>query len=708
MIDRLSYLNDEQYEAVTSNAKYLRVIAGAGSGKTRVLTERIIYLINETGYPFESLVAITFTNKAAKEMRDRVSKVLKEGEIPLISTFHSFCVRFLRHTIHNIGYKNDFTIIDDEDQTKIIKKIIKDLKIDDERITPKSIINFISDYKNSGFSYEVALDDTQGFEVENAKAKVFKKYELYLENNNYLDFDDLILKTVYILENFPSVQSVWSHKYNAVLVDEFQDTNDIQYKLIRLLMNDNTSLFVVGDPDQTIYTWRGANINIILNLKHDFDGVKDIVLNTNYRSTKNILNCANALIKNNFERVEKNLVTLNGEGGKVLFHQAPSGIEEAHFIIDRILELKRKSENKLKYSQVAVLYRSNYYSRDIERALMDYKMPYRIYGGVKFFNRKEIKDAIAFLRILSNSYDFLALQRLVSTLRVGVGAKSLEDISTHDDAYNYFKDNYHTTKTSKFINAIENGKEALNVEGVLYSKILDKMLETSQYYEHLREDREDERIENIQKGLLPYFDTYQKDHPEASLNEVLQDIMIYSAQDEIGDEDVISLMTIHTAKGLEFDYVFVIGLQEGVFPPSKTIIEQRDDLIEEERRLAYVAFTRARLQLILSCSVGFMPFLGRSGTPSRFMAEIKGRFEYYNRMKDEVNNVKYTPKRPSLAATFTSSSNMDYNLNDRIEHKAYGTGTVIVVDASSVTIKFDDPVYGEKKISKKFTGIKKV
>lgn len=708
MLERLNYLNQEQYTAVSANDQDIRVIAGAGSGKTRVLTERIVYLIEERGYPHSSIIAITFTNKAAKEMRDRVSKILENNSIPLIATFHSFCVRFLRQTIHHLGYRNDFTIIDDEDQEKIIKKIIKELKIDNDRITVKNVINFISDYKNSGLSYEDALNDHIGFEIETIKAKIYKRYEAYLQSNNYLDFDDLIIKSVKILEEFDDVRGYYAAKYNAILVDEFQDTNDIQYRLIKLLMNDNTNLFVVGDPDQTIYTWRGANINIILNLKKDFKNVKDVVLNTNYRSTKNILNCANALIKNNVDRVKKDLVTLNGDGGNVMLYQANRGDEEARFVVDRILELKRKSE-KIKYSSIAILYRSNYYSRDIERALMDFKLPYRIYGGVKFFNRKEIKDAIAFLRLVSNGQDYLALDRLVTTLRVGVGKKSLEDISNHNDVFDYFKENYYTVKTKPFIDAIVNARQDLEEKQLSISKILEKMLLKSLYIERLQDDKEDERIENIQKGLLPYFDNYQKEHPEATINEILQDIAIYSAQDEIGEEDVISLMTIHTAKGLEFDYVFVIGLQEGVFPPSKTILEQRDDLIEEERRLAYVAFTRARHQLFISCSLGFMAFLGKSATPSRFISEIKGKYQFYNRINQEINRVQYIPKKPILNATFTSaSSTVDYNINDRVEHKMYGLGTVIDFSDSSITIKFDDTTFGTKIISKKFTGIKKV
>ena len=709
MQNRLDYLNKEQYEAVTSNSKYIRVIAGAGSGKTRVLTERIIYLVNEMGFPYNSIVAITFTNKAANEMRERVASVLPADNIPLISTFHSFCVRFLRRTISRIGYTSNFTIIDDDDQKQIITKIIKDLHIDDDRITPKNTIEFISGYKNAGEGYMEAISDSIGFEIETKKAMIFKKYDLYLANNNYLDFDDLIIKTVQILENYSDIREKYQHYYNCILVDEFQDTNDIQYKLVKLLMNDSTFLFVVGDPDQTIYTWRGANIDIILNMKKEFKDIQDIVLNTNYRSTSNILNCANSLIKHNAARLEKDLIANNGVGGDVMFYQAPKQTQESRFVADRILDLKQRSKS-LKYSSFAILYRSNYYSRDIEQMMMNMHIPYRIYGSVKFFNRKEIKDAISFLKLINNPTDYLALSRIVTELRIGIGLKKLEELGNADNCFQYLKDKYKNEKTQYFINAIDEGIETLkNEQDVKYSFLLEKLLEKSKYIDHLQNDNEEERIENIKKGLLPYFDQYQKDHPSCSLDEVLQELAIFSAQDEMEEKDVVSLMTIHTAKGLEFDYVFVIGLEEGVFPPARTIMAFDDSLIEEERRLAYVAFTRAKKQLILTCNVGFMPMLGKNGTPSRFISDIRGMFKYCNRFKDEVNSVHYEKPKPTLKANFSvNNTNVDYNIGDKIEHKMYGFGKIVGVEDSSISIQFDDSTFGTKKISKRFTGIRKV
>ena len=410
MSDFLRKLNDEQYEAVTSFDKYLRVIAGAGSGKTRVLTCRIANLIENVGVLPYNILAITFTNKAAAEMRKRVDNMLKDSDAGAgytITTFHSFCARFLREEINHIGYTRSFTIVDEDDQLKIVKDIMKELELTDE-VKPKQCVSFISYMKSLNISCDELVKRNTLTEEETIKSKIYLKYEEFLQTNQYLDFDDLLIKSVDILKRYPLVRKKWQNKYEHILVDEFQDTNDIQYELLTLILSEYCSLFVVGDPDQTIYTWRGANVSLIMDFKKRFKPSRDIVLNQNYRSTKNILSCANALIKNNKNRVEKDLITANVEGAKVIHYQANSIESEADWVVQRIKELMNKNE-ELTYSDFAVLYRSNYYSRAFEQTLMNYRIPYVVYGGMKFFDRKEVKDSLAYLRLALQENDTLPL-----------------------------------------------------------------------------------------------------------------------------------------------------------------------------------------------------------------------------------------------------------------------------------------------------------
>lgn len=725
MSEILRNLNEEQYEAVTSFDKYLRVIAGAGSGKTRVLTCRIANLIENMGVLPYSILAITFTNKAAAEMRKRVDNMLKdsdEGAGYTITTFHSFCARFLREEIHHIGYTRSFTIVDEDDQLKIVKDIIKELDITDE-IKPKHCVSYISYVKTLNISYDELAKKHHLTEEEKIKSKIYLKYEEYLTTNQYVDFDDLLLKTVDILKRFPLVRKKWMEKYEHILVDEFQDTNDIQYELLTLLLSEHCSLFVVGDPDQTIYTWRGANVDLIMDFKKRFKPSRDIVLNQNYRSTKHILNCANELIKNNKKRVEKDLITNNIEGAKVIHYQANSIESEADWVVQRIKELMNKNED-LAYSDFAILYRSNYYSRAFEQTLVNYKIPYVVYGGMKFFDRKEVKDSLAYLRLALQENDTLAFERIINVPRRGIGDKAMQSIK--DGAkekgislYRYVKDYMSTNfRLKSFVDAVENCKKKLeNPNEQNLGDVLKELMSKVGYIDYLTEAKEEERIDNIHE-LAGYIFSLQSTNEELDLVSVIQEISLASAQDEMTDSNVVTLMTVHTAKGLEYPFVFVVGLSDGVFPSSRSIMGdngfvESKDAIEEERRLAYVAFTRAQKQLLLSHNEGFSYASGGYLKASRFIIEIGGCITPYYKPKPKVSIYDDPKPRLNKKVEYKSQSvlkdnNTDYRPGDLVNHSAYGSGIILSVELNSVRIAFKDPNVGQKVISKKFTGLKKV
>lgn len=721
----LRNLNTEQYDAVTSFDKYLRVIAGAGSGKTRVLTCRVAYLIEEMGVLPRSILAITFTNKAAREMKSRVDDMLStstNGFGYLITTFHSFCARFLREEIQHIDYPNNYVIMDEDDQIKVVKDIMKEMEVSDD-FKPKSVVSYISFTKTCGISPKEALEKAKDFVGETIKAKIYAKYEEYLTSNFYLDFDDLIIKTVEILKKFPRVKEKWNEKYEHILVDEFQDTNDIQYELLTLILGEHCSLFVVGDPDQTIYTWRGANVDLIMDFKKRFQPSRDIVLKKNYRSTKNILACANALIRNNKKRVEKDLITDNYSGAKVIKYEAQSTDKEASWVVQRINELLRNNE-ELTYSDFAILYRSNYYSRAFEQCLVNYRIPYVIYGGMKFFERKEVKDSIAYLRLALKEDDALAFERIINVPRRGIGDKALQDIKDgakerNCSMYKYCVDVLanKNLKIKDFVRAIENCKEKLadsNEEN--FGDILKDLMEKSGYLQSLRDEKESERIENIEE-LANYLFSLQSTHDNFSLAEALQEITLYSAQDEMEDKNMVTLMTVHTAKGLEYPFVFVVGMSEGVFPSARSIsggdgFMENKDAIEEERRLAYVACTRAKKQLFLSSSLGYSYASGGYMQASRFIHEIgEAASNYYlpsNKPNYDFNKTYLNKKTPYKSQAVLKDNDTSFRPGELVNHSAYGNGIIIGVEANAVRIAFKDPNVGQKLISKKFTGLKKV
>lgn len=729
MLD-LTYLNENQYNAVVSSSKYIRVIAGAGSGKTRVLTNRICYLI-ESGISPRNILAITFTNKASNEMKTRVIDAL-DGRVnaPLIATFHSFCVRFLKEEIECIGYPKDFNIIDEEDKGKLVKEILKDLNIDKNYIDYKEMINYISYLKTNFYNCNFVNNHVFDATRQEDKNKIFKTYQARLEKMKCLDFDDLLVKTYDILTTYQDIKQKWQNRYKFVLVDEFQDTNDIQFDLIKLIVGKDNSLFVVGDPDQTIYTWRGANLKIIMDFENLYPSATTIVLDENYRSKQKILDLSNALIKNNKMRISKDLKTNNGEGEDITYYHVDSSLSEANKVVTLIIKDREKYDYD--YKEIAILYRSNYLSREIENALVRNGIPYKIYGGVKFYERKEIKDSLAYLRILVNKDDDLSLQRIINEPKRGLGDTSLEKFKTLASTYNVslykaIKDNLDLINRNevrlnitKFIDMIEEfSNKDLHSDLV---NLLDDLLNESGYYSMLNEQDEEDRKDNI-KELMNNMTYYENNSSDVSLSGFLQEIALFTSADEIDDGDHVSLMTIHTAKGLEFKDVFVIGLCEGVFPSEKSLMEDSDN-IEEERRLAYVAFTRAKELLHISSNYGINFVVHASNTPSRFIKEIKGYYKdcnvvlsfdnnrispsYVYKSNNGYNsNIKQSPVINKQAIVNNVNNNIVWKVGDKLNHTNYGFGIVLSIKGELIEVAFKDSKVGVKTMLAKHGSLTK-
>ena len=720
----LDGLNSRQLEAVTCDKKYIRVVAGAGSGKTKVLTSRISYLIDSGVDPFK-ILAITFTNKASKEMKERVLKNINSVYgTPFISTFHSFCVRFLREEIGNIGYPKDFNILDEEDKTKLVKEILKERNFDKDYLNHKMIINYISfckTYCYKGNQVRSFFNEAK----EKDKKSVYQSYCDRLEKMQCLDFDDLLLKTYQILIANENVRDKWRRKFEYVLVDEFQDTNDIQFDLVKLLVGKENNLFVVGDPDQTIYTWRGANLDIIMQFNENFAGAVTIVLDTNYRSTQKILECANKLIKNNHNRLSKDLKAYNGEGEKVFYNNSSDSYAEAALVAKTILEEKQK--HSYSYSDFAILYRANYLSRDIEGALTRSGIPYKIYGGVKFYERKEIKDSLAYLRLLVNKQDDISLTRIINEPKRGVGDTLLNKYKemaneTFFSLYDTIKMNLSECKRNEvrnnlieFFDVIEKYSKQIE-DGASLGNVLDDLLKEIGYYNMIAEDEEEQRKENIQE-LMNNMTYFELNSDDPSLSAFLQEITLFTSQDEMESGDYVSLMTVHTAKGLEFKSVFIVGLCENIFPSIKSL-EENDDNLEEERRLAYVAFTRAMERLHLSSNYGINYVVHSSNTPSRFIREIKECLEINNAFKNNggiktyISEGRITNNKassvPAAKKEVKPLNNISWSVGDKLSHAVYGQGIVLRVDGDLINIAFKDPAYGVKTLLGKHGSLSKI
>ena len=719
-------LNENQYNAVTTEAQHVRVIAGAGSGKTRVLTYRIAYLISELDVEPWKILAITFTNKVANEMKSRVLKMLPEVSKDLtIRTFHSFASYFLRHEISILGFPASFTILDEEDQTKLVKDIAAEMGF---KRGDKIVGNTLA-YIGKQKLLEKYPDDIRiikpAFEDEKTCLEIYHRYEEEKYKNLSLDFDDLLLLTNRILENYPDIRTKWQNRIDHILVDEFQDTNDVEYKMIKYLKKPEATLYVVGDPDQTIYTWRGANQNIILDLNKRYFDMITIVLDRNYRSTQAILNSANKLIAHNKLRVTKNLYTKENMGENVIVHSAPSGRLEADYVAREINKLKQFGGYE--YKDIALLYRSNYITMDFEAALTRYQIPYKIYGGMKFYQRKEIKDVLAYFHLIVNTKDDISFSRIINVPRRGVGDTSeqliKEEASDHNmSLYEYIKNvepkdsevsNRIINSLKTMVTCVDIAREDINKNEEVFSKILEDMIWSLGYMEYLqKEDDGDERIENV-KALFEDIRHFLKSNPESTFDEYLQNIALLSSQDEMADGDFVSLMTVHTAKGLEYPVIFVIRFNQGIFPNLRAMNEGGYLAIEEERRLAYVAMTRAKQKLYLSLCNDYSYVIQSSLGPSQFLKESGNevlvsrennifRSNKPNKPKqfrfDDGDNLDFESDIPIKQDLDDPKNDVDeWHVGDIVIHKKLGRGVVIALEGDDI-IKVDFENEGIKSI----------
>jgi DNA helicase II / ATP-dependent DNA helicase PcrA len=632
--DAVSRLNPPQRQAVEITEQPLLIMAGAGSGKTRVLTHRIASLIATRKAPPWAILAITFTNKAAREMQDRVSKLVgPEGRDIWVSTFHSMCVRILRKDIERIGFTSNFSILDSSDQLSVIRNCMKELNVDTKKFEPKAVQAMMSTAKNELITpeqYEMKIGDY----FEGIVAKVYKMYQRRLKFNNSLDFDDLIMMTIELFKQVPEVLDFYQKKFKYIHVDEYQDTNRAQYMLCKMLADSHHRICVVGDSDQSIYRWRGADISNILNFEEDYPEAKVILLEQNYRSTSNILNAANGVIALNTGRKPKKLWTDSEEGPKIKVYRADSEHDEGYFITGEISKNVKKGKD---YQSHAILYRTNAQSRVIEEILIKSDIPYQIVGGIKFYDRKEIKDILAYLRLLSNPDDDISLIRIINVPKRGLGDTTVGKlaVAAAERGVSIFRvlqtvdDLGFTGRTRNMLVEFYDMIEALHrmVEFLSVTELTEKVLEMSQYRLELQNENTLEsraRLENIDEFLSVTME-FEKNNEDKSLVSFLTDLALIADIDSVNDDeersDAVVLMTMHSAKGLEFPTVFIVGMEEGVFPHSRAF--QDNEELEEERRLAYVGITRAEKQLFLTCA-RVRTLFGRTtaNQPSRFLDEI--------------------------------------------------------------------------------------
>ena len=626
-------LNPKQKEAVLHTDGPLLILAGAGSGKTRVLTHRIAYLIDECGVNPWNIMAITFTNKAAGEMRERVDNLVGFGaESIWISTFHSSCVRILRRHIENLGYTTSFSIYDSDDQKTLMRQVFKTLDIDTKQFKERSVLAAISSAKDKLITPEEFLLNAGGDFREKKTGEIYKEYQKQLKKNNALDFDDLIVKTVELFQNNPQILDYYQERFRYIMVDEYQDTNMAQFKLVSLLASKYRNLCVVGDDDQSIYRFRGADIQNILSFENTFPGTMVIKLEQNYRSTQNILDAANEVIRHNFGRKDKTLWTANGEGDKILFKQFDTAKDEADFVVRQI------RDSGYSYQDQAVLYRTNAQSRLLEERCIFYNVPYRLVGGVNFYQRKEIKDILAYLKTIANGVDDLSVIRIINVPKRGIGATTIGRVTAF--ASEHSMSFYDTLKEAKQIPGIGKAAEKISrfiaqmeaFRAMAYSEeysmkdLIGHILEDTGYEEELQEEGEIEaqtRLENIEE-LINKAAAYEEDSEHPTLDEFLEQVALVADIDNVDDtEDRVTLMTLHSAKGLEFPKVYLVGMEDGLFPGMMSIMSGDKTEMEEERRLCYVGITRAKKELVLTAARQRM-INGetRWSKPSRFINEI--------------------------------------------------------------------------------------
>lgn len=748
-------LNPTQQEAVFHTEGPLLILAGAGSGKTRVLTHRVAYLIEEKGVNPWNIMAITFTNKAAGEMRERVDQLVSFGaESIWVSTFHSSCVRILRRHIENLGYTSNFTIYDSDDQKTLMRQIFKTLNIDPKMYKERAVLSSISSAKDELITpEEFALNAGGDYRLKKI-AEIYKEYQIQLKKNNAMDFDDLIVKTVELFQNCPDVLNYYQDRFRYIMVDEYQDTNTVQFRMVNLLAAKYRNLCVVGDDDQSIYKFRGANIENILNFEHGFPGAKVIKLEQNYRSTQNILNAANGVIRHNGGRKDKTLWTANEEGALVQFRQFDTAYDEAENII------KDVRDSQADYQNCAILYRTNAQSRLLEEKCIAYNIPYRMVGGVNFYQRKEIKDILAYLKTIANGVDDLSVMRIVNVPKRGIGPTSIGKITAFASEYGLsFYDallriravpsiGKAADKIEAFTEQIGGFKDKQDVDTI--KELIEEILETTGYRKELEAEGEIEsqsRLENIDE-LINKAVSYSNENEQPSLSEFLEEVALVADIDNVDNsESRVTLMTLHSAKGLEFPRVYLSGLEDGLFPSMMAISSEDRTDIEEERRLCYVGITRARENLMITAAKQRMTNgETRYSKVSRFVEEIP---EYVlEQPKVEVKVSRWTavtdgddsglpwgkPKKlegvssfgtkpnayasktvssvPAFGKAFSveKSSALDYVVGDKVHHLKFGTGVVLEIKDGGkdyeVTACFD--TVGVKKMFASFAKLKRI
>ena len=691
-------LNEQQREAIQTTEGPLLVIAGAGSGKTRVLTTRIAYLIEEKGIAPQNILAITFTNKAAKEMRDRVVKMLGPIAYQIqISTFHSFGLTIMKENYAQLGYKKEFTILDSDDSLSIIKKIMKNMNLDSKAYNPKNVKNKISSAKNEMMTPE-ELSRFSACDFDEKVVEIFSEYNKKLKANNSLDFDDLLLKPIELFNENPAILEQYQERFHYILIDEYQDTNEVQYILTKMLSKKRKNLCVVGDESQSIYAFRGSNYRNILNFEKDYPNCKIILLEQNYRSTKTILNAANDVIKNNKQRKDKRLWTDNHEGDKVVYKKCIDEKEEAASVASEIGNLIIQGE---KLEDIAVLYRTNAQSRTIEEAMLKDNIPYKVVGSFYFYNRKEVKDLIAYLRLIYNSNDDVSLIRIINSPKRGIGQKTIDNLVAEAATLGIsMYEALSSPKELQFKALIESMK--LASQNMSLTEIVELVLEQSGLRKELELENSLEaeaKIENLDE-FKSITKNFEERYGIISLEDFLAEISLVSDVEEHKDNnEVVTLMTIHSAKGLEFKYVFVIGMEEGVFPHSRSLFDSGE--LEEERRLCYVAITRAKEKLwLLGAKRRTLYGLDNMNPVSRFVKEIS---EEYLDMQD-LDIINFNSK--SFARSRIDET-VEYSCGEKVMHDDFGEGVIVSVDKSILTVAFPHP-YGIKKLMKGHKSIRKV
>lgn len=739
----LDMLNTPQREAVCHTEGPLLILAGAGSGKTRVLTHRIAYLIEEMGVNPWNILAITFTNKAAGEMRERVDRIVGYGaESIWVSTFHSTCFRILRRYIDRLGYDTNFTIYDTDDQKTLMKDICKHLQIDTKVFRERNLLATISSAKNEMIGTEEYRLRAEGDYGRRKIASVYEEYEKQMKANNALDFDDLLVKTVQLFLTQPDVLEYYQDRFRYIMVDEYQDTNTVQFRFVSLLAAKYRNLCVVGDDDQSIYKFRGANIKNILDFENVFQDAKVIKLEQNYRSTGTILNAANAVIRNNVGRKSKTLWTENGEGEKIRLRQFDSGYDEAEYIVDDIKAHVNNGEGN--YNDFAILYRTNAQSRLFEEKFVTANIPYKIVGGINFYSRKEIKDILAYLRTIDNAKDDIAVRRIINVPKRGIGLTSVNRVQDYalsreigfydalrgvDAIPNIGRG---VSRLESFVALIEHFK--MEAKEKLISELVDMILEETGYLEELKSEGEVEaesRMENIEEfknKIIAYEEHCADQGDPITLSGFLEEVALVADIDSLEeDSDYVVLMTLHSAKGLEFPYVYLAGMEDGIFPSYMTVTSDDPTEVEEERRLCYVGITRAKQELTLTCARrrmvrGEMQY----NKLSRFLKEIPldllSNGEVFKREKPDAQEknvyrqakqlfrTKAFQTKPVQQFKVSGGHGPGYDVGDRVHHMKFGNGLVTnIVEGGrdyEVTVEFDN--VGVKKMFATFAKLKKI